>query len=128
MKEYSLSSISVYFWRKKCCLLRKFAHFACFLSYTRVVKGFRQLSVKPSSANFLTMHHHDDSVFEKLRFRATTLKHSENEGLRFRSLQCGREVKTRRSILDDLLGGKEETTRSLLENFWTINFFRRFHF
>ena len=33
----------------------------------------RQLSVKPCSVNFLTMHHHD-SVFEKLRFRATTLK------------------------------------------------------
>ena len=74
VKEYSVSSISVHFWRKKCCLLRKFARFACFITYKRVVKGFRQLSVKPCSINFLTMHHHDGSVFEKLRFRATTLK------------------------------------------------------
>ena len=107
VKEYSVSSISVHFWRKKCCLLRKVAEFACFITYKRVVKGFRQLSVKPCSVNFLTMHHHDDSVFKKLRFRATTLKFqmspdseafstvsvSENEDLRFRSLQCGREVK-----------------------------------
>ena len=52
----------------------KFARFACFTTYKRVVKGFRQLSAKPCSVKFLTMHHHDDSVFEKLRFRATTLK------------------------------------------------------
>ena len=63
-------NISVHFWRKKYCLLRKFARFACFVTYKRVVKGFRQLSVKPCSVNFLTMHHHDDSVSKKLRFRA----------------------------------------------------------
>ena len=74
VKEYSVSSISVHFWRKRCCLLRKFARFVCFITYKRVVKGFRQLSVKPCSVNFLKMHHHDDSVFEKIRFRATTLK------------------------------------------------------
>ena len=74
VKEYSVSSISVHFWRIKCCLLQKFARFASFITYKRVVKGFRQLSVKPCSVNFLTMHQHDDSVFEKLRFRATTLK------------------------------------------------------
>ena len=74
VKEYSVSSISVHFWRKKCCLLRKFARFACFITYKRAVKGFRQLSVKPCSVNFLTMHHHDHNVFEKLRFRTTTLK------------------------------------------------------
>ena len=105
VKEYSVSSISVHFWREKYCLLRKFARFACFITYKRVVKGARQLSVKPCSVNFLTMHHHDDSVFEKLRFRATTLKRidafsnvsvSENESFRFRSLQCGLEVNTYR--------------------------------
>ena len=124
VKEYSVSSISVNFWKKKCCLLQKFARFACFITCKRVVKGFGQLSIKPCSVNFLkslvlkevkfpivlllsstklrylcrkycfkrlkftrffylvtrflfnstTMHHHDDSVFEKLRFRATTLK------------------------------------------------------
>ena len=74
VKEYSVSSISAHFWRKKCCLLQKFARFACFKTYKRVVEGFRQLSVKPCSVNLLTIHHHDDSVFEKLRFRATTLK------------------------------------------------------
>ena len=62
------------------------------------------------------MHHHDDGVFEKLRFRANTLKRiyrcvfkysriqkrfqmspfPKKEGLRLRSLQCGREVKTYR--------------------------------
>ena len=52
-KEYSVSSISVHFWRKKCCLFRKFARFACFITYKRVVIGFWQLSVKPCSVNFL---------------------------------------------------------------------------
>ena len=51
--EYSVSSISAHFWRKKCCLLRKCAQFACFITYKRVVKGFRQLSVKPCSVKFL---------------------------------------------------------------------------
>ena len=99
VKEYSVSSISVHFWRKKCCLLRKFARFACFITYKRVVKGFRQLSVKPCSVLkfpkkvepscdicavntswfFLVTQadnnaSSDDSVFEKLSFRATTLK------------------------------------------------------
>ena len=49
VKEYFVSSISVHFWRKECCLLRKFARFACFITYKRVIKGFRQLSVKPCS-------------------------------------------------------------------------------
>ena len=53
VKEYSVSSISVHIWRKKCCLPRKFARFACFITYKQVVKGFRQLSVKPYSVNFL---------------------------------------------------------------------------
>ena len=74
VKEYSVSSISVHFWRKKCCLLRKFARFTCFITYKRVANSFRQHSVKPCSVNFLTMHHHVASVYEKLRFRATTLK------------------------------------------------------
>ena len=78
VKEYSVSSISACpdfctFLEKKCCLLRKFARFAGFITSKRVVKGFRQLSVKLCSVNFLKIHHHDDSAFEKLRFRAITL-------------------------------------------------------
>ena len=102
VKEYSVSSISVQFWRKKCCSLRKFAPFACYIIYKRVVKGFQQLSAKPCSVNFVTMHHHDDIVFEKLRFRATTLTY--RCVFKFLRIQKGFQIspfpKTKASVYD----------------------------
>ena len=44
VKEYSVSSISVQFLRKKGCLLQTFARFACFITYKRVVKTVSTVS------------------------------------------------------------------------------------
>ena len=53
VKEYSVSSTSVHIWRKNSCLLRKFARFACFITYKLIKISMYKLGDVGVSSNLI---------------------------------------------------------------------------